>query len=123
MPTRTFSDSRIYKLYIYMYISRRSRSRWPPSKNMRWKSCPGKENQESYRERECTGWKATGKAFFHMLIHEAGCAHEYLWSKRAFLSLPSFSLSFSATIFTSFSFSLIVYTCCLKIFTLSLNRK
>lgn len=27
------------------------------------------------------GWKATSKAFFHMLIHQAGHVHEYLRSK------------------------------------------
>jgi len=42
--------------------------------------------EERSVEGERTGWKATGKAFFHMLIQQAGCAHEYLWSKRAFLS-------------------------------------
>lgn len=82
-----------------------SQSRWAPSpsspleKYETGEGRPGKEKQESCRERECTGWKATGKVFFHMLIR-AGCAHEYLWSKRAFLSLPSPPLAHaSVTIF------------------------
>lgn len=86
-----------------------SRSRWPPSKNMRQGCSRGKRSRGAAERGNAQGGKRRGKAFFHMLIHQAGCAHEYLWSKRAFLSFPSLSLPFSVAIFSR-SPALVVYT-------------
>lgn len=87
-----------------------SRSRWPPSKNMRRHGCSRAKRSRGAAERgNAQGGKRRGKAFFHMLIHQAGCAHEYLWSKHAFLSFPSFPLSLFTAIFPC-SLALVVYT-------------
>lgn len=59
-----------------------------------------------------------------MLIHQAGCAHEYLWSKRAFLSLPLLpSASPGRVPLFLPALSLSLYTRCLKTFALSLDRR
>lgn len=100
-----------------------SRSRWPPSKNMRRHGCSRAKRSRGAAERgNAQGGKRRGKAFFHMLIHQAGCAHEYLWSKRAFLSFPSLPLPLSAAIFPR-SLALSLYTRCLKTFALSPDRR
>jgi len=115
VPTRAFPDSRIYGAprTVAPALEKYETAGGLPGRVAR-EGCKGEEEERSV-EGERTGWKATGKAFFHMLIQQAGCAHEYLWSKRAFLSSlcpsPSPALSLRRYFALSLSLSLSLSRC------------